>query len=172
VDGGRLVVDPDEGEVLVRGGFGVVAKVGGAPTGGSFAVVEHPLAPGVLAAPPHTHANEDELSFVIEGRMGALIGEDVIEAAAGAYVFKPRGVPHTFWNPGPTPARVLEIIAPAGFETYFRELGQILAVPGPPDIPRMMGLAARYGLTLHMERLPEVMERFGVALEGPTAPAE
>ncbi len=169
---GRLVVAPDEGEVLVRGGFGVIAKVGGALTGGSFAIVEHPLAPGILGAPPHTHANEDEFSFVVEGRMGALIGEEVVQAEAGAYVLKPRGVPHAFWNPGPEPARILEIISPAGFEGYFRELGRILAVPGPPDVPRIIHLAARYGLTMHMDRLPEIMERFGVTLGDPPARVE
>lgn len=59
-----------------------------------------------------------------EGEIGVLMGEQTFKAAAGAYVLKPRGVPHTFWNPGPEPARVLEIISPAGFEGYFEELAE------------------------------------------------
>ncbi len=65
---GRSVIAAGEGEVVLRGGFGVVGKVSGAETGGAFSIVEHPLEPGVLGAPPHTHSDEDETSFVIEGR--------------------------------------------------------------------------------------------------------
>jgi mannose-6-phosphate isomerase-like protein (cupin superfamily) len=97
---------PGEGEVVLRGGVGVIRKISAAATGGTFSVVEHPLEPGALAAPSHTHADVDEYSFVIEGEIGVLMGEETFKAAAGAYVLKPRGVPHTFWNPGPAPARV------------------------------------------------------------------
>lgn len=158
------VVLPGDGETVIAGGFGVVAKLGGADTGGSVAIVEHPLAPGVLAAPPHTHAGEDEVSYVLAGTIAVLIGDEVFEAPQGAYVVKPRGVAHTFWNAGPDPARVLEIVAPAGFETYFRGLAEILAAAGPPDMAAIAALATRYGLTMHPERLPELMARYGVAL--------
>ncbi len=85
----------------------------------------------------------------------------------GAYVLKLRGVPHTFWSPGPEPARVLEIISPAGFEEYFEELAGILSStpPGePPDFARIAEMAGRYGTTFHMERMPEIMEKHGVEL--------
>jgi uncharacterized cupin superfamily protein len=103
------MVAPGEGEVVLRGGVGVVRKISSA-SHGAFSVVEHPLEPGALAAPPHTHADVDEYSFVIEGEIGVLMGEETFRAQAGSYVLKVRGVPHTFWNPGPNPARVLEII--------------------------------------------------------------
>ena len=127
---GRLVVAAGEGEVVLRGGFGVVGKVSGTETGGAFSVVEHPLEAGILGAPPHTHANEDETSFVIEGEIGVLIGDKEFRAGAGTYVLKPRGVPHAFWNPGPGPSRILEIISPAGFERYFEELAGVLRLAG------------------------------------------
>jgi mannose-6-phosphate isomerase-like protein (cupin superfamily) len=132
---GRLIVAAGEGEVVLAGGFGVVSKVSGARTGGAFSIVEHPLEPGVLGAPPHTHANEDETSFVIEGEIGVMIGGEEVRAGAGSYVFKPRGVPHAFWNPGPEPARILEIISPAGFERYFEELAGV-PLGGRPAGPR------------------------------------
>ena len=53
---------------------------------GAFAIGEHSLEPGILAAPPHTHSNEDEISFVLEGEIGVMIGEEVIRAPAGSYV--------------------------------------------------------------------------------------
>ncbi len=127
--------------------------------------MEHPLEPGVLGAPPHTHSDEDETSFVIEGEIGVLIGEEELRAGAGSYVLKPRGVPHAFWNPGPEPARVLEIISPAGFERYFEELAGVLSAGGPPDLGRISEVAGRYGLTFHMERVPDLLERHGLTFE-------
>ena len=161
---GRVVIGPGEGVPILEGGFGVVLKLAGAETGGSFSVVEHPLATGVLAAPPHTHANEDEYSFVVVGTVGVLVGDEVREAGPGSYVLKPRGVPHAFWNAGPRPARIVEIISPAGLERYFEELAEILSAGGSPDVARIEALAARYGLTFHWERMTEIMERYGVGL--------
>jgi quercetin dioxygenase-like cupin family protein len=58
-----------------------------------------------LAAPYHRHAREDEYSYVLEGRMGALLGDDVVYAEAGDLVYKPRNQWHTFWNAAITPCR-------------------------------------------------------------------
>lgn len=160
----KLVVGPGEGEVVLRGGFGVINKIPGSDTGGAFAIVEHPVEPGALAAPPHTHANEDEYSFVVEGEVGAMIGDDVYTAAPGSYILKPRGVPHAFWNAGPEPARIVEIISPAGFERYFEELDDILSAGGPPDVARIEALADRYGLTFHWERMEEIWREYGVGM--------
>ncbi|MGH2959230.1 MAG: cupin domain-containing protein, partial [Solirubrobacterales bacterium] len=85
-------------------------------SGGAFSVVEHPLPPRALASPIHRHTREDEYSFVIEGRMGAQLGDEIVFAEAGDFVFKPRNQWHAFWNAGDEPARILEIIAPGGFE--------------------------------------------------------
>lgn len=165
-EGHARLIAPGEGEVVLQGGVGVVRKISAA-VDGAFSVVEHPLEPGALAAPPHTHANADEYSFVIEGEIEVLMGEETFRAPAGSYVLKVRGIPHTFWNPGPEPARVLEIISPAGFEQYFEELAAILSStpPGqPPDFARIAEMAGRYDMTFHMERLPEIMEKHGVEL--------
>jgi mannose-6-phosphate isomerase-like protein (cupin superfamily) len=131
----RVMVALDEGTTVLKGGFGVVLKLAGAETGGSFSVVEHPLAPGVLGSPPHTHTNEDEYSFVVEGTIGVMLGEEIYEAGPGSYVIKPRGVVHAFWNSGPEPARIVEIIAPAGFERYFEELAEALSAGGRRRCP-------------------------------------
>ncbi len=165
-EGRVMMIAPGEGEVVLQGGVGVVRKIS-AVADGAFSVVEHPLEPEALAAPPHTHATTDEYSFVIEGEIEVLMGEETFRAPAGSYVLKMRGVPHTFWNPGSEPARVLEIISPAGFEQYFEELAAILSStpPGqPPDFARIAEMAGRYDTTFHMERLPEIMEKHGVEL--------
>jgi quercetin dioxygenase-like cupin family protein len=98
---------------------------------------------GNVAAPLHRHTHEDEYSYVLEGRMGALLGDEVLEAGPGDLVFKPRDQWHTFWNAGDEPARILEIISPAGFEQYF---GAVVDPGGGVAAdPEALGeLAARY----------------------------
>ncbi len=163
-DDTRTIMEAWEGEVVSLGGLGVVYKVTGRDSGGAYAIVEHPLQPGALAAPPHTHAREDELSIVLEGEVGVQIGDEVYSAGPGTYIRKPRGVPHTFWNATDRPARLIEIISPAGFEGYFRDAAELLATGGPPDLGALMEVAGRYGLTLHLERVPAVMAAHKVAL--------
>ena len=78
-------------------------------TDGRFAMLEHTLAPRALGAPMHTHRNEDEYSFVLTGRMSAMVGDEVVYAGPGELVVKPRGVPHAFWNAIDEETRVLEL---------------------------------------------------------------
>jgi gentisate 1,2-dioxygenase len=114
-----------------------------------------------LAAPLHRHTREDEYSYVIEGRMGALLGDDVLEAGPGDLVFKPRGEWHTFWNAGDEPCRILEIISPAGFERFFAELVELGGVAqADPEI--LGGLCRRYELEMDPSSVPDLVERFGV----------
>ncbi len=130
--------------------------IDGKDSGGGFSLVEHTLAPHVLAAPLHHHTREDEYSFVLEGRLGALLGEEEVFAGPGDLVFKPRGQWHTFWNPGDTPTRILEIISPAGLEELFRELGRPGGEYDPSTLP---ALAALYGCEVDFERTLPIVER-------------
>jgi quercetin dioxygenase-like cupin family protein len=161
----RLTISPTEGEqVQIGPGLGVVFKIEGHETGGAFSVVEHPIEPRTLVI-PHVHEREDEFSYVLEGEIGARIGEQELTAGPGAYVLKPRGIPHTFWNPTDRPARVLEIISPAGFEMFFREWAAMLAAPGEPDIAAMDALDDRYrvgGQLGQMDWIPDLMQRYGL----------
>ena len=154
------VVLPNEGKSIRLGGVGIVFKLFSADTGGSFALVEHPLEPGTLGAPPHTHQYEDEYSYVLEGNVTVLVGENMIEAGPGTLIAKPRGVLHTFWNATSQPARILEIIAPAGMEQYFAELGELVAVNVPPNDPRRLGLAEKYHLEFDRGRMAELLSTY------------
>src|SRR5215475_7185838 len=144
------VVGPDNGREGFLGSIGVRFMIDGPDAGERFSLVEHPLSPRALAAPVHRHTHEDEYSFVLEGRLGALLGDDVVEAGPGDLVFKPREQWHTFWNAGDEPCRILEIISPAGFEGFFQELsdmGGVLAA----DPEAVEQLSRRYGLELRPE---------------------
>ena len=104
---------------------------------------------------------------MLEGEMTAEIGDQVITAPAGTLVYKPKGVPHTFWNQGSAPARILEIISPGGFERYFEELAVLVGHGGPPDMGRLMALAQKYGLDLDMSRVAAISQTHNVTLGGP-----
>ena len=159
-DGERMVVRPGEGRVTVAGPVGVVEKVHGRRTNGVISIVEHPIAPGHLV-PPHTHADFDEWSYVLEGRVGARIGDQEFTAEPGSYILKPRRIIHAFWNAGPAPARIIEIITPAGFEDFFAEVGRALKT-GAIDPGFMAALRARYGTTTDMAWVPQLEARYGV----------
>jgi mannose-6-phosphate isomerase-like protein (cupin superfamily) len=160
------VVGPNDGKAGFLGGIGVRFMVDGDESGGGFSLVEHPMPPRALAAPLHRHNREDEYSFVIEGRMGALLGDEVLEAGPGDLVFKPRKQWHTFWNAGDEPCRILEIISPAGFEKYFEELvdGGGVANMEPQAIGE---LAARYELEIDPGSIPGLLERFDLRMGEP-----
>lgn len=133
-------------------------------TDGRFALIEHTIPPRALAAPTHTHKNEDEYSYVLSGRMGAMIGDDVVEAGPGELVFKPRGVPHAFWNAGDEEVRLLELISPGDFANYFTEMAPILSAGGPPDVEALGEIQARYELSMDRDSIGPLAERFSLAL--------
>lgn len=167
------VVGPSDGKAGSLGSIGVRFMIDAEETpDGGFSLVEHPLPPRRLAAPLHRHSREDEHSYVLEGRMGALLGDAVVHAEPGDLVHKPRGQWHTFWNAGDEPCRILEIIAPGGFEDFFDELvDQVAAHPGPPDPAALAALGDRYGLAFDFESIPGLCERFGVTFGDEVAPS-
>ncbi|MHB8645476.1 MAG: cupin domain-containing protein [Thermomicrobiales bacterium] len=158
------VLGPRDGKSVSLGSVGVRFMIGGDTSGGGFALVEHPMVPHGLAAPLHRHSREDEYSFVLEGRVGALLGGEVVYGEPGDLIFKPRGQWHTFWNAGDEPARILEIISPAGFERFFAEL----TAGGPPDPAAMVAGAARYGAEVDLASVPKLIEEYGLVF-GPSA---
>ncbi len=159
---GPRIVGPAEGKSVDLGSIGARMMIWTEETAaGGFSLVEHPMPPRRLAAPLHKHSREDEYSYVLEGRMGAILGDDVVYAEAGDTVFKPRDQWHTFWNAGDTPCRILEIIAPGGFEHFFDELGTLVEGGGPE--PEQFGeLGERYAIEFQPETVAELCEKYGL----------
>jgi mannose-6-phosphate isomerase-like protein (cupin superfamily) len=160
---GPRIVAPDNGDEGFLGSIGARWIINGPDTEERLSLVEHAMSPRALAAPLHRHTREDEYSYVLEGRMGALLGDEVVEAGPGDLVFKPRNQWHTFWNAGDEPCRILEIISPAGFERFFRELdamgGAINADPA-----QLAALNERHGLEMQPDSVPGLLERFGLQI--------
>lgn len=162
-----LIVGPSEGKKIDIGGLGVDFKVWGDATNGQLSIVEHPMEAGRLV-PPHVHHAEDELSYVLEGRFGVRVGDEVAEVGPGTYVFKPREVPHTFWNPGPGRARLIEIIWPAGFERFFEALGEVVkTAKSVEDLEAQRSeLGRKYSLEIFPDWIDELKGRYGLRLLG------
>lgn len=157
------LVRADEAQTLLAGPVGAILMAGRADTAGAVSFVVHPLAPRALGAPLHTHRNEDEWSFVLEGEIGIQLGEDILIACPGDLVLKPRGVSHAFWNATDTPARMLEVITPAGFEGYFARLAEAFRTL-PPDLNVLAAAAADYDLEIDFESIPRLAQAHGLSL--------
>ncbi len=150
-------VPPVGGESFDFGGLGVNWKIDGPDTGQRFSIVHHPIAPRALAAPLHFHHNEDEYSYVLKGKLGALLGDDVLTAGPGTWVYKPRGEWHTFWNAGDEPCEIIEVISPAGFENFFREISAAWG-----NMEKFAEINKKYSLDMKFESVPELCKRFGL----------
>jgi mannose-6-phosphate isomerase-like protein (cupin superfamily) len=157
-----IILKPNDGDSFDFGGLGVQWKIDGAHPQGRFSVVHHPIAPRALAAPLHYHHREDEYSFVLRGRLGALLGDEVVEAGVGTWVYKPRHQWHTFWNAGDEPCEIIEVISPAGFENFFRE---IAAAWG--DMAAFARINEKYALEMKFESVPDLCSRFGLTFPQP-----
>lgn len=159
------VLGPHDGKAGFLGSIGVRFMINGAEASDRFSLVEHPMSAHALAAPMHRHAREDEYSYVVEGSIGALLGDTVVIGKPGDLIFKPRNQWHTFWNAGDKPARILEIISPAGFENFFSELVDMGGVAKAD--PQALGeLCRRYELEMDPSSIPKLIERFGVHFPG------
>lgn len=158
---GPRIVPASADEAFDFGGLGVEWKIDGEETGGGFSVVHHPIAPRALAAPLHRHHREDEYSYVLSGTLGALLGDDVVTAGPGTWVFKPRGQWHTFWAEGEEPCEIIEVISPGGFENYFREVADAWG-----DVPAFQRISQEYDLDIDLESVPALCERFGLTFPG------
>ena len=158
---GNPVVRAPETITAEFGGVGARFIMDGVQSEGRFSLIEHPIVPRGLAAPMHLHTREDEYSFVLQGRWGFQLGNDVVYADEGDLVYKPRNIWHTFWNATDEPARLLEVISPAGFEQFFVELAALLK-SRPEDLEAVAALNAAYGLEIDPGSVARLVAEHGL----------
>lgn len=158
------VVRAGDAKTLLAGPLGADLLAGADRTGGTVSLLIHPIAPRALGAPVHTHRHEDEWSFVLDGQVGVELDGTTLVAGPGDAILKPRGIPHAFWNAADEPARLLEVVTPAGFEDYFGRLGDLFRSGGQADPERLGAIAAEYGLEIDPASIPRLAEQHGLRL--------
>jgi quercetin dioxygenase-like cupin family protein len=159
------VVGPGGPDLLLVPGLTATTRLTAAETGGP-SIVEHVFSPRCLV-PPHRHTLEDEISYVVEGQIGFRSDGNEVVLGAGGYIVKPRGELHSMWNAGPLPARMIEIINPAGFENYFVDLAAAVAANGGRPEPAVTApVAERYGLSFDLGEVPELVAKYGLIAPG------
>jgi len=144
-----LVLAPGEGRPVSLGAAGeVILKAVSSDTGGTLAVYEFTVPPATAGPPLHIHRNWDEGFYVLEGEMAFLIDGQTSTAPAGAFVFIPRGVPHTFWNKSAAPARQLTVFTPAGIEDYFDDVTQVMTAGGEDTLETATALMEKHDMVV------------------------
>ena len=150
VDGSRdvssaVVRGPGEGDTITIGGSSALFKAETGDGDGTFSLTETTLEPGFPGPVPHIHERLLDSFYVLEGTLTVRLGDETVEAPAGSFAFVPPGHVHTFSNPTGERVRMLNLMAPAGFEQYLKEMAASLpAGGGPPDPALMAQIASGY----------------------------
>jgi quercetin dioxygenase-like cupin family protein len=157
-----VLVRPDQGAEHSAMGIRSVAKIKGAQTFGAFSIVEVRLPAGFFV-PPHKHEKTSEVSYVLEGKLGAMVGAEELQAGLGAFVVRPKGVPHALWSADGQPVRVLDMYTPAGFEEFGEELAQRFA-SAPPTFDQLIEIGLRHDVIFLPELAPPLVRKYNLRL--------
>jgi quercetin dioxygenase-like cupin family protein len=161
-----IVVEAGRGRTFSFLGYEATFKISGEQTSNGLSLAEFVAHPGTFT-PPHTHKNTDEVSYIVAGEMGFMVAEEEFVARAGAYVVRPRGVPHAFWNIADTACRFIDMYTPAGFEAWFEEIARMTASPQPPTFQELAAAAARHDVFVLPGMIPALVEKYGIPFKMP-----
>lgn len=140
-----FVLGPDESRGAGREPWRT--RVRGADTDGLLAIGDAHMPPMSAGPSLHVHTHEDEATYVVEGVLTVVLGDERFDVPAGGVAWLPRGVPHTFANLTAEPVRAVGMIVPAGLEGMFAEYAAYFdTLQGPPDPVVLDGIGRRYGV--------------------------
>lgn len=162
----KIIVEPSDGQVVSVFGYRATRKIGAEQTSGAVSIVELLYPPGNFT-PPHRHERTDEISYILEGELGAMIAEEDFQAGPGSFVVRPKGVPHALWNITNHPVRLLDIYTPAGMEAWFVELARLVSGSAPPTMELLFEAGRRFDTIFMPELAPPLIKKYGLKLEIP-----
>ena len=139
-----IAIGPGTGRALAIGPVRLLVKEDGTHTRGTFALAEFTIPPKAPSPLPHAHRAHEEGFYVLEGEIEFRVGADAIRMKAGGWVLVPIGVPHTFCNPGDTPARFLNTFTPDRYIHYFEESAAASAASGSLNPTQVAEIMERY----------------------------
>lgn len=159
-----IMVEPGAGSPVSALGFKTVIKIRGEQTSGAFSIVENMLPPGAFV-PPHRHERIDEVSYLLEGELGAMVAEEYFQLRPGSFVVRPKGVPHALWVTGTRPARFLDIFTPAGHEAFFEEVARIASL-SPPTAKQLAEAGLQHDVIFMPELAPPLVKKYNLRMPG------
>ncbi len=120
----------------------------GVQTGAASGMFELTVPPGAKVPPAHSHRDNEEIVYVLEGVLHYAVGDDRRDLRRGEHMRTPRGSVHAFSNPHDQVARALIVLTPDIGAQYFRDVAEVAGRPGGPDPAKLVEVMARYGLVL------------------------
>ena len=139
-----IVLQQGEGRSISMGPIRLNVLEDGTSTRGTMAIAEFTFPPHSPSPFPHVHHAHEEGFYVLEGELEFKVDGEIVRASAGSFVMVPIGVPHTFSNPGNTPARFLNTFTPPQYISYFEEMSELVSKSGPPTPEQGKTIMARY----------------------------
>ena len=131
--------------VIKIGQLGINYILDGASTS-SLGMFELTVPPGSNVPPPHSHSNNEECVYVLEGKLRYTVGSQTRDLSVGQSMSTPKGVVHAFANPFETTARALIVNSPDIGAQYFRDIAAVVNTGGPPDKKALVAVMSKYGL--------------------------
>ena len=141
-------MQPIERDVITIGQIEIRYLLDGTVNGAASGMFELVVKPGARMPPPHSHRNNEEIMYCLEGKLRSTVGGEVRDLQPGERSYTPRGVVHAFDNPYDRVARALVILTPDIGAQYFRDIAEIIAGPGGPNPTKIVEVMSRYGLAL------------------------
>ena len=141
-------MQPQEQPVIKIGQLEIRYLIDGTVSGAAMGVFELTVPAGARVPPAHSHRNNEEIIYVLEGMLRYTVDDETRDLRPGQRMYTPRGSVHAFSNPHAEPARALIILAPDIGARYFRDVAEVVAAPRGPDPKRMAEVMRRYGLVL------------------------
>lgn len=130
------------------GGLEIRYLVDGVISGTATGMFELTVGPGARVPPAHSHSANEEIVYVLEGKLRYSVGEETRDLSPGDRMHTPRGVVHAFSNPHGETAKALIMLTPDIGAQYFRDIAEIAGAPGGPDPAKMAAMMTKYGLVL------------------------
>ena len=112
----------------------------------SLGMFELTVPPASNVPPPHSHSNNEEVVYALEGTLRYTVGSDTRDLTAGQSMHTPRGTVHAFSNPFDRVARALIVLSPDIGAQYFKDVAAVINAGGPPDKAALIAVMSRYGL--------------------------
>jgi quercetin dioxygenase-like cupin family protein len=147
-------MQPQEQPVVKIGQLEIRYLVDGTVTGAGVGMFELTVPPGARVPPAHSHRDNEEVIYVLEGMLRYAVDDEVRDLKQGERMYTPRGSVHAFSNPHDRPARALIVLTPDIGAQYFRDIAEVASAPGGPNPAKMMEVMNRYGLVLAPPKPP------------------